>query len=109
MILVLEQSEAYRIAKITECMDLLAGFDLLDTEVQYKELFAHVTDSLGNYPKPQLKGSTKEPTNEVLGAYLCISNVRNALKLAKLGVVTYQTGYGIASLNAELALSLLLD
>ncbi len=93
---------------VTECMDILCLFPTLSSPTEQKALFFQCIDAMGSYPKPSKKGDGFEPKGETLGAYLCISNVRNVLKLGLLGVMNYTNSYDIATLNLELALSLLL-
>lgn len=75
---------------IEEVFDLLAGFDV-DKPQNQRETIQTVINHLGSYPKATPKHSKIEPHPNILGAYLCISNVRNACKLALLGVYSIDT------------------
>lgn len=75
---------------ITDCLDQLAVVPYLDTLDEQNALCQHIIDTLSDYPKPRHKGEhlTKPEPIEELGAYLYVSNARNACKLAKLGYHT---------------------
>ena len=92
---------------ITNCIDLLAGFDCLQVDEQIS-VFNSIIDELGSYQKPQRKSNAVEPNKELLGAYLFVSNVRNACKLGALGLWNYSTAYGVAYSNLIFALDLLI-
>ncbi len=92
---------------ITECLDLLAGFELL-TDTEKSQTAQTIIDTLGSYPKPQKKNAPENAPSYLVGAYLMASNVRNACKLFLLGylddVLLFQA---IAQENCENALGLL--
>lgn len=92
---------------ITDCMDLLAGFEHLPVDDQAQTLDA-VIDTLGNYPKPQHKGDTDHADKTALGAYLFVSNVRNACKLGLLGLWSTATARNVAQSNLVFTLDLLM-
>lgn len=93
---------------ITDTMDLMAGFDI-DTQENKKETLQAVINHLGSYPKPRQKGDTAEPHPNILGAYLCVSNVRNACKLAQIGVYSLDTVTLHIDENLISALNLILN
>lgn len=93
---------------VTDAMDLIAGFKLL-TNQEKTEVLQNIINALGSYSKPRQKGDPKEPKNNVLGAYLCISNVRNACKLCLLNIWSYQTAKQVINYNLEGALSELMQ
>lgn len=95
-----------KIAQITDCLDLLAGFDLLP-QTEQKQVFQNVIDTLCGYPKPRKKGATTEPSPEILGAYLSVSNTRNTCKLGLLDIAPKNKALNVISENLELALTLL--
>ena len=72
---------------ITNCLDLLAGFELL-APTQQTGVFLSIIDKLGSYPKPQKKYDTIRAKDSLISAYLFVSNVRNACKLGELGAIT---------------------
>jgi hypothetical protein len=93
---------------ITNCLDLLADFELLNQKEQ-KGCFQQIIDVLGGYPKPQNKFDKVEATKTEIGVYLFVSNVRNTCKLSILGILKYKESYLVAQYNCEFALSLLVD
>ncbi len=93
---------------ITDCLDLLAGFEYLKFNEQ-KDCFQQIVDTLGSYPKPQKKTDTERAKPHEIACYLFVSNVRNACKLSTLGCVSINVGFDIVQDNCELALSLLVD
>lgn len=95
-----------RVKQITDCIDLLAGFELLN-QAEQKQTFLLVIDTLCGYPKPQKKGDILPSTDENLGAYLFVSNVRNACKLSESEHLNPNTAYSIIVENLVNALSLL--
>lgn len=97
-----------RVNKITDCMDVLSLWET-STRPERVEILQTVINTVGGYPKPRHKGETIEPTPETLGAYLCISNVRNYSKLGALGVLDIETAYIMICRHLETALTLLID
>jgi|SRR5690606_7119143 len=97
-----------RTAIIRDCFDLLAGFEQLNRAEQ-TDVFNAVIDTLGSYPKPMRKTSTRPATSAQIGCYLCVSNVRNACKLATFGQIGNQTALQIVQDNLEKAYSLLVE
>lgn len=79
-----------------------------ETQQDKTDTFNLIIDTLGGYPKPRQKGDVVEPHTNVLGAYLCVSNVRNACRLYLLGVNNYNTTIQTIEQNNEIALGLLL-
>lgn len=92
---------------ITECLDLLAGFELLTAQEQ-SEITNVIIDTLGSYPKPQKKHDPVPAPTHLIGAYLCISNARNACKLFLFGFDEQNKVACIAFHNLGKALGLLL-
>ncbi|MCB4807134.1 hypothetical protein LG651_02645 [Tamlana sp. 62-3] len=92
---------------VKNCMDSLAGFDLCEWREQ-KQTLISVIDVLRNYPKPHTKKEICTNTKN-LGAYLFISNSRNACKLCINGFIGSCEAYQLVSKNLESALSLLID
>ncbi|AMA50440.1 MULTISPECIES: hypothetical protein [Flavobacterium] len=92
--------------KITDSLDLLAGFQFLSTKEQ-KEAFVLVVDCLCGYPKPTKKECPAPAPAHLLGAYLYVSNARNACKLASLGYTDNITASYLITANLENALTLL--
>ncbi len=97
-----------RIEQIKNGLDLLAGFEYLKPNEQ-KQTLLSVIDALGGYPKPTQKGDTEPKPVKDLGAYLFVSNSRNACKLGDLDYIDLPTAYKLVSINLETALSLLID
>lgn len=95
-----------RIKKITDCLDLMAGFELQERTEQ-KQTLLLVIDTLCGYPKPQHKTDVLPSTAESLGAYLFVSNVRNTCKLGELGYLNLNIVHNIIIENLANALSLL--
>ncbi len=62
-------------------MDLLAGFELQPAD-QQKEVLQMLINCLSDYTKPRTKGTAIQPDNDILGAYLHVSNARNFSQLA---------------------------
>lgn len=93
---------------ITDCLDLLAGFENLNPKEQ-KECFEQTIDTLGSYPKPQKKNDTERAKSYQIASYLFVSNVRNACKLSCLGYIKLNIGYSTIQYNLESALSILID
>jgi len=91
---------------VTDAMDLMAGFEKL-ANTEKPEQLQCVIDTLGSYPKPQKKTDIARCSNENLGAYLCVSNVRNTCKLSEIGLHSYTIVLNTIHFNLELALSLL--
>ncbi len=81
---------------ITDAMDIMAGFDI-DTPQNQRETLQTVINHLSEYPKASKKGATEEPHPNIVGAYLCVSNVRNACKLGLIGV------YGLDTITLHIA------
>ncbi len=92
---------------ITETMDLMAGFEI-DTPKGQGETLQLIINHLGSYPKPRQKGATIAPPNYIIGAYLCISNVRNACKLRLLEIYTKPQTIIVINSNLISALSLII-
>lgn len=97
-----------KIAKITDCLDLLAGFELLPI-AERNGVFQSIINTLCGYPKPNKKSAITEPSPKILGAYLCVSNARNGCKLALLGIWDNSQAINIIQVNLEIALTLLID
>ncbi len=95
-------------ALIMEAMDLMAGFDI-DTEANQRETLDMVINHFSNYPKPRKKGDAEEPHPNILGAYLCVSNVRNACKLGLINICRLEDVKARIDNNLMLALDLLLS
>lgn len=93
---------------ITDCLDLLAGFENLNLKEQ-KECFEQTIDTLGSYPKPQKKKDIVNAKSYEIACYLFVSNVRNACKLSSLGYIKLNIGYSTVQNNLESALSILVD
>lgn len=89
-------------------MDLMAGFSI-DTPTSQQETLNIVIDHLGSYPKPRQKGDTAKPHPNILGAYLHISNVRNACKLGVLGAYSLSKVDFMVNENLINALNLILN
>ena len=92
--------------QITDCLDLLAGFEHME-HTEQKHTFLLVIDTLGSYPKPMKKGDSDPVKPYDLGAYLLVSNVRNACKLVGLGLLKPTTAHAFICDNLESALTLL--
>jgi hypothetical protein len=95
-----------RVRQVTDCMDLLAGFELMDSSEQ-KQVFLLAIDTLCGYPKPQRRGDSLTAQPEKLGTYLFISNTRNACKLGELELISPIEAHRIAMNNLTNALTLL--
>ncbi|MFA7444539.1 MAG: hypothetical protein WCY89_01200 [Flavobacteriaceae bacterium] len=95
-----------RVEIIKDCMDLMGGFELLQT-FKRKPVLLTVIDTLGSYPKPQRKGDTVRASDKDLGAYLSVSNVRNACKLADLDFIGMPHALSLIRYNLEQALTIL--
>jgi len=93
---------------ITDCLDLLAGFENLNPKEQ-KECFEQTIDTLGSYPKPQKKNDIVIAKSYEIACYLFVSNVRNACKLSSLGFIKITLGFSTIQQNLENALSILVD
>lgn len=93
---------------ITDCLDLLAGFELQELKEQ-KATLESVIDTLGSYPKPQNKKDNVRAKSNQIASYLFVSNVRNACKLSTLGYIKLNVGFNTIQYNLECALSLLVD
>ncbi|MFV0565757.1 MAG: hypothetical protein ACK5NB_07990 [Flavobacteriaceae bacterium] len=96
-----------RIDQVKSAMDVLAGFELL-TQTEQKQTLLTVIDTLGGYPKPTKKQDERPAPVKDVGAYLFVSNSRNACKLGELGYIETRHAYNLVSANLETALSLLL-
>ncbi|WP_123901225.1 hypothetical protein [Flavobacterium davisii] len=66
-----------------------------------------VVDVVCGYPKPTPKGSTSPTANYLIGAYLNVSNARNACRLGAMGFIDTLKAYNLAITNLEQALTLL--
>jgi len=97
-----------RIEKIQDSLDLMAGFELTGLHEQ-KQTLLTVIDTLCGYPKPKKKYDPNPTPVKDLGAYLFVSNSRNACKLGELGFIDINTAQKLVNINLETALSLLLD
>lgn len=95
-----------RVRLITDCMDLMAGFELLNHAEQL-QILQMVIDTLGSYPKPQKKADTLPAPTKAVGAYLFVSNVRNACKLHAFGFIPTESTKQAIDSNLSNALSLL--
>lgn len=95
-----------RVKKIIDCIDLFAGFELLEPH-EKKEIYLLVIDTLCGYPKPTKKGFKTLENKKDLGAYLFVSNTRNACKLGNIGLYNSVQAYSIAMQNLSNALTLL--
>jgi hypothetical protein len=93
---------------ITDCLDLLAGFELQEPKEQ-KTTLKTIIDTLGIYPKPQNKKDLVEAKNYDVASYLFVSNVRNTCKLSTLGYIKLNVGFNTIQYNLESALSILVD
>jgi hypothetical protein len=93
---------------ITNCLDLLAGFEYL-TPKEQKDCFQQIIDVLGSYPKPQKKNVLESAKPNEIACFLLVSNVRNACKLSTFGFIDFKAGYSTIQENCEFALSLLID
>ncbi|MCD8428444.1 hypothetical protein [Tenacibaculum finnmarkense] len=91
---------------IQSVMDETATFNYHTKELK-KAVVQQIINALGSYKKPCKKGSSVIPHPNLLGAYLCVSNVRNACKLCLIGVNNYTETLQIIQLNNEIAISLL--
>ncbi|MCG8237367.1 hypothetical protein J2Q21_12330 [Tenacibaculum finnmarkense genomovar ulcerans] len=91
---------------IQSVMDETATFNCHKKELK-KAVVQQIINALGSYKKPCKKGSLIIPHPNLLGAYLCVSNVRNACKLCLIGVNDYTETLQIIQLNNEIAISLL--
>ena len=92
---------------ITNCLDLLAGFELLDP-TQQTGIFVTIIDTLGSYPKPQKKHDNVRAKDNLISVYLFVSNVRNACKLGEFGAITPIQANQTILANLENALTELL-
>lgn len=92
---------------ITNCLDLLAGFELL-APTEQTGVFLTIIDTLGSYTKPTKKRDNTPIITQKLNAYLFVSNVRNACKLGVTGAITPIQAYETALSNLENALTELL-
>ncbi len=97
-----------KVNQITDGMDLLSTWEM-QTNTERKDTLSAIIDTLGGYPKPRKSKQDPEPHPKILGAYLCLSVVRNACKLALLDVWDMEYSYIIIATNLENALSLLTD
>lgn len=95
-----------RVAIVQDCIDLMGGFELLQP-FERKPVLLAVIDTLGSYPKPQYKGDTKQATPNNIGAYLLVSNVRNACKLAEMDFIGMPHALSLIRYNLEQALTIL--
>jgi hypothetical protein len=93
---------------ITDCLDLLAGFELQEPKEQ-KATLQSIIDTLGSYPKPQNKKDIVRAKSNQIASYLFVSNVRNACKLSSLSYIKLNVGFNTIQYNLESALSLLVD
>ncbi|AND63618.1 hypothetical protein AX766_03950 [Flavobacterium covae] len=91
---------------IIDAIDVLAGYEIQETPERIQTLLT-VVDVVCGYPKPTKKGSTITTANYLIGAYLHVSNARNACRLGAMGFIDTLTAYKIASSNLENALTLL--
>ncbi len=94
---------------ITDCMDILSKWDLPFPAIERHQILNEIIDTLGSYPKPRKSKQYPEPHQNILGAYLCISTVRNACKLALIKVWSEKKAEKVIRENLETALSLLID
>lgn len=97
-----------KIEIITNCLDLLACFELL-TDTEKKDCFSNVIDLLGSYTKPQKKTDTRRAKTYQIASYLFVSTARNYCKLSNTGFVKLNTGFNNIQYNLECALSILID
>ena len=97
-----------KIQIITDCLDLLAGFQYLEP-YEKKECFQQIIDVLGSYPKPQKKTDLEAAKPYEVATYLFVSNIRNACKLSILEFISNSTCIEIIQVNCECALSVLTD
>lgn len=97
-----------RTEQIKDALDLLGGFEQMATIEEKKQTLLTVIDTLGGYPKPTKKHTTEPTTAHELGAYLFVSNCRNACKLGELECIAMETAHRIAVVNLGNALGLLL-
>lgn len=95
-----------RVKIVQDCMDLIGGFELLQP-FERKPVLLAVIDTLGSYPKPQKKGDTVRTSDKDLGAYLLVSNVRNACKLADIDFIGMPHALSLIRYNLEQALTIL--
>lgn len=98
-----------RVEKIKDALDLLGGFEQLPTVETKKQTLLTVVDTLCGYPKPTKKGSTEPTPVKDLGAYLFVSNSRNACRLGELEYIALETAHRTAVVNLGNALGLLID
>lgn len=96
-----------RVEKIKDCIDFMAGFELLVSTKEKKEVLQSVIDRLCGYPKPQHKGDTVKAAKNDIVAYLFVSNVRNTCKLAEMQLIPYETAAQIIGFNLVNALNVL--
>lgn len=89
---------------ITKCLAELHGTNGEPTAKNLEK----ATDILGSYPKPSVKGKQNQPTPAEIGAYLHVSNARNALKLGVLGYYTAKQAYTAGVENLESASKLII-
>lgn len=92
---------------IKNAFDVLAGFEVMST-AEKLTAFDTVINTLGSYPKPQQKGGEIRAETSIIGAYLCVSNVRNTCKLSVFGYEAPETAHNTVLQNLETALTLLL-
>jgi len=97
-----------KIEIITNCLDLLAGFEHL-TNNEKKDCLNNVIDTLGSYPKPQKKTDVQRAKAYKIASYLFVSTARNYCKLSILNFIKLDIGINIIQHNLESALSILID
>lgn len=97
-----------RVDIIKDSFDMIAGFEFLNN-IEQKEVFQSIINTLANYPKPQKKGSSKKATNKDIAAYLYVSNTRNSSKLAIMGFLDHKEALNTLNINLQNSLTVLLS
>lgn len=88
---------------ITACLDLLAGYEH-QPAADIPATLQSINSTLSEFEQP-----TSTAQASTLGVYLLTNNAQNAIQLSQLGLWAFLDSCKVASVNLEMALSLLVD